>query len=788
VSLHIGGEGERDEVIRHRVVCRGVVQAVGFRPAVHRFASSLGLGGWVRNDADGATIEVEGSREAVQSFHRRLCEVLPPLARLDAVVISETPPLGERQFTVAMSAMGPRGNALIPPDTALCDDCRSEMDDPSDRRFQYPFTTCTNCGPRYSLTQSLPYDRERTSMACFPLCRTCQAEYVDPGSRRFHAEPMCCPACGPRLWLATEQGDMVAEGRAAVAAARAGLAAGRILAVKGLGGFQLACRADDAAVVSRLRALKRRPTKPFALMVPTLAAARTLVSLRAEDERLMSSLQGPIVLAPRRPVPVVAEEVAPGIEDLGVMLPTTPLHVELIREAEYPALVMTSGNVTDEPICRGNREARTRLGRIADLWLLHDRDVVHRIDDSVVRAMPQGHVVARRSRGWVPGAVALPEATPEPVLALGGHLQNTACLAVGGDAFLSPHVGDLDSELARDFLVEVAEDLERFIGVRAPILAADLHPDYPSAWIAERLASERGGRTLRFQHHLAHAVAVFGEHGVFPGAESPCAALVLDGTGWGTDGTAWGCEWLLLDGRLRWTRLAHATALPLVGGERAVREPWRVAVAALATAGRAAVLDSLPLAAAVPAKRLQQVAELTTRGEWPRATGAGRVFEAAGALFGLTAENSWEGEAAARFESLAHRSDEVIAPWPEVSLPPDTNELPTARLLAAAADRLLNGEAQCRVAAGVHVTFCRLAAALAARVIPAGVRTVAVGGGCLVNRLLRCGLEQELERVGFLPLFPSEVPPGDGGLAYGQAVLATVSLARQAVPRQQGGP
>lgn len=775
------------DVIRVRLACRGVVQAVGFRPAVHRLAVSLDLGGWVRNDPDGALIEVEGPTGAVETFQRRLRAHLPPLARLDAMEASAAVPLGERQFNVVVSAAGPRRRALIPPDTMLCDDCRGEMEDPSDRRYRYPFTTCTNCGPRYSLTHSLPYDRQRTSMACFPLCAACATEYADPGSRRFHAEPICCPACGPRLWLAESGAAPIAEGHAAVAAAQAALTDGHVVAVKGLGGFQLACRADDAATVGRLRALKRRPTKPLAIMVADVEAARRLVVLQADDERLLRSPHAPIVLAPRRADAVVVEAIAPGVDDVGVLLPTTPLHVELFRQARYPALVMTSGNVTDEPICRGNREAQARLGGIADLVLLHDRDIVHRMDDSVVRATRQGPVVIRRSRGWVPGVLALPEASSEPVLALGAHLQATACVTAGAGAFLSQHVGDLDSERARQFLYEVAADLERFLEVHARVLCADLHPDYPSTWLAERLAAERGGRVLRVQHHLAHAAAVLGEHGAFPAEEACRAALILDGSGWGTDGTAWGCEWLRLDGQLRWGRVAHATPLPLVGGERAVREPWRVAVAALALAGYGELPAALPLARIASERQVRQVRELACRGRWPRATGAGRVFEAAGALLGLVATNGWEGEAAARFETLAGRCAASVEPWPEMVLPPTVPELPTAQLLAAAAHRLVAGESHARVAAGFHATFCRLAALLARRVFPARVDVIAVGGGCMINRLLRDGLRTELERVGFRPLLPREVPPGDGGLAYGQAVLATVSVARQLVPREEGG-
>lgn len=775
-------------MIRHRLACRGVVQAVGFRPAVHRLAVSLGLGGWVRNDPDGALIEIEGPGAALETFRRRLPDSLPPLARLDAVAVSTAVPRGERQFSVVVSDTGPRRQALIPPDTIVCDDCRGEIADPSDRRYRYAFTTCTNCGPRYSLTHTLPYDRERTSMACFPLCSACAAEYADPGSRRFHAEPICCPVCGPRLWLVDHRVRPVAEGHDAVAAAQAALAAGQVVAVKGLGGFQLACRADDTAAVGRLRAAKRRPTKPFAVMVPDVAAARRLVVLQPDAERWLCSAHAPILLVPRQPGSALVENIAPGIDDVGVMLPTTPLHVELFRQVPYPALVMTSGNVTDEPICRGNREARSRLERIADLFLLHDRDIVHRMDDSVVRATRQGPVVVRRSRGWVPGALPLPEAAPEPVLALGGHLQSTACLAVSAKAFPSQHVGDLDTELAREFLREVAADLERFLEVEAQVLCADLHPDYPSTWLADQLATARGGGgVLRVQHHLAHAAAVLGEHGAFPAGDACCAALVLDGTGWGTDGSAWGCEWLLLDGQLRWCRVAHATPLPLVGGERAVREPWRVAVAALAAADRGALMAALPLTRIVPDHQARRVLELALGGGWPRATGAGRVFEAAGALLGLTGENGWEGEAAARFETLAGRCAETVDAWPEMALPPDARELPTDRLLAAAARRVIDGESHARVAAGFHVTFCRLAAVLARRVFPAKVDTVAIGGGCLVNRFLRHGLQVEFERMGFRPLVPCQVPPGDGGLAYGQVVLAAVSLARHVVPMEEGG-
>lgn len=769
---------------RVRVRCRGAVQGVGFRPTVHRLATELRLGGRVANDPDGATVEVEGTGERVERFVDLLPRRLPPLARLDAFEVEAVEPLGEREFTVIPSRLGRRASALIPPDAALCADCRCDMEDPANRRYRYAFTTCTNCGPRLSLVRQLPYDRVRTAMACFPLCADCGTEYRDPADRRFHAEPVCCPACGPRLWLARPSGDEVATGPEALAAAREALRAGRIVALKGLGGFQLACRADDEDVVAALRERKRRPTKPLAVMVPDLGAARALVRLGGEETALLSSPRSPVVLAPRLDRCRVALGVAPGLDDLGVLLPTTPLHVELFRGGTLPPLVMTSGNLSEEPICRGNREALDRLGTVADLFLLHDRDVVRRVDDSVVRATPVGPVVVRRARGYVPEPLPLPEPTPEPVLALGGFLQVTACLADGAQAVPSQHVGDLDSEAARVFLEEVVAGLEELLETRARVVACDLHPDYPSRWLAERLASERGGRTLPVQHHLAHAAAVLGEHGRFPEAEKSVLALSLDGTGYGPDGTSWGGEWLEVRGDLRWHRLGHLAPLPLVGGETAVREPWRVAAAALAREGAADLLPRLPLADQVRADRLLDVARLAAR-RWPDATGAGRLFEAAGAMLGLCATNTWEGEAAARLEALASSTGEV-ASWPECRLDPGAATLPSGRLLTAAARRVVAGESLTEVAAGFHATFCRLAVELTVGFAGSGRDAVAVGGGCMVNRRLLAGLSSGLAAAGFEPLLPRRLPPGDGGLSYGQAVVAAVALARGVEPRQAG--
>jgi hydrogenase maturation protein HypF len=764
-----------------------VVQGVGFRPAVFRLASALKLGGWVCNTPDGVVIEVEGDEPAAGRFIVGLRRSLPPLARLDDLGVDEIPPFDETDFRVLASEEGRRQRALVPPDTALCADCRAEMASRRNRRRGYAFTTCTNCGPRFSIVRGLPYDRERTSMGCFPLCPACEREYTDPRDRRFHAEPVCCPECGPRLWLQDADGMVADRHDEALAGARRELAAGACVAVKALGGFQLACRADDAAAVERLRQRKRRPAKPLAVMVRDVAAARRIVTLDAAAVALLESPRAPVVLAPRRADAPLCAAIAPGLADVGVMLPTAPIHVELFHGAPYDALVMTSGNASDEPICRSNREALARLAGVADVFLLHDRDVVRRVDDSVVRATPEGPVMVRRARGWVPEPLPLPVEAVEPVLALGPYLQTTACLAAGREAFPSQHVGDLDSDAARAFLAEVVTGLEEFLEVEAALVVVDAHPDYPSTWLGERLAQQRGTRLLRVQHHVAHAAAVLAERAAFPGEGETAFAVALDGTGWGPDGVAWGGEWLSLAGDLAWRRLAHLEPLPLVGGEAAVREPWRVLVAALARHSLESLVGRLPLARLVAADHLRQAARLAASPAWPLATGAGRVFEAAAALLGLVAVNGYEGEGAARLEALAAAADDAAEVWPEVALADGAPVLPSSALLAAAARRVVAGEAPERVAAGVHATFCALAVELTRRVVPAGVTAVALGGGCLVNRILRRRLSGGLAAVGLRALLPESVPPGDGGIAYGQAVLGAVADARGVEPRHEGG-
>ena len=521
-------------------------------------------------------------------------------------------------------------------------------------------------------------------------------------------------------------------------------------------------------------------------MVPDLSTARQTVDLDSLSEDLLLSPRAPIMLAPRLDDSSIAPEVAPGLDDHGVMLPTTPLHVELLRDPLMPPLVMTSGNLSEEPLRRGNREAVEGLAGIADCFLLHDRDVVRRLDDSVVRTSPRGPALIRRARGWVPEPLPLPVSAPGVIVATGGHLQVTACVAQDEQAFLSQHVGDLDSVPAREFLAEVIEGLLDFLQVEPEMIVADAHPDYPSSWLARDIGDRFGAEVVAVQHHLAHSAAVLAEHGQFPGDGEGCLGIALDGTGWGPDGTAWGGEWLSLGGDLEWHRLGHLEPLPLVGGEAAVREPWRVAVAALQRQGEGHLIASTPMAAQVEEARLATMQQLAADTSWPMASGAGRVFEAAGALLGVGEVNRWEGEAAARLEALASRASGRPEPWPGLEIEAlDGNLLmPSSKLLVEVARRAADGEAVTAVAAGFHATFCRLAVDLTVRASDGERGVVALGGGCVVNRILSSSLAEDLESRGFEVLLPRNVPPGDGGLSYGQAVLAAVAAARGVKPRQ----
>jgi hydrogenase maturation protein HypF len=714
---------------RRRIRVRGVVQGVGFRPFVYGLAGEIELTGFVLNDGEGVLIEAEGNGPALDGFVARLETDAPPLARVDAVEVTAIPPRGDASFAILASAAAGGRRAMIPADVATCDDCLRELFEPTDRRHRYPFINCTQCGPRFTIVVGVPYDRPNTTMAGFPLCDDCRSEYEDPADRRFHAEPIACPVCGPRLSLPLDEAVGL-------------LQSGGILAVKGLGGYHLACDAANDDAVARLRGRKHREDKPFALMS---AAPETLVELTAAAAKLLRSRERPIVLLPRRADAAVAEAVAPGAQELGVMLPYTPLHHLLLADAGG-TLVMTSGNRSDEPIAVADDEARSRLGGIADAFLAHDRPIHRRCEDSVVRvAFP-----IRRSRGFAPGVVRLPVHATRPLIAVGAELKSTFCVALGGEAFLSPHLGDLDTELAYDAF---RTDLDLFLDmldVEPRVIAHDLHPEYlATKWALARDEEQEGSVELvGVQHHHAHAAACLAEHG----SAGPALALVFDGTGYGTDGTLWGGELLRCD-LASFERLGHLEPVPLPGGEAAIREPWRTAAAYLEQAGRPVPFEAWP------------VVRQTLRVNAPLSSGMGRLFDAVAALLGVRHQVTYEGQAAIELERLAAGTH--AEPY---TCRLQHGVIHGADLVAAAHDDLAARRPAAEIAAAFHEGVAVAAAAACAQ---AGEpRTVVLSGGTFQNLRLLESTTARLRGAGFDVLSHRLVPPNDGGISYGQAAAA----------------
>lgn len=762
--------------IQRRLRVRGVVQGVGFRPHVWRLAQAEALDGWVRNDAEGVEILLQGNAPSLQRFAERLRAEAPPRARIDALENIEEPPEDMPHGFAILASHGGQARTMIGADSAVCPDCLEEMFDPRSRRWRYAFTNCTHCGPRYTITRAVPYDRAQTSMAGFALCPDCKGEYGDAADRRFHAEPIACPACGPRLrWLDGTGRDLLPDDP--LAAAVAALRDGAIVAIKGLGGFHLACDARHAGAVQRLRQRKQRETRPFALMLANLRTAETLVHIDATARTLLQSPAHPIVLLPRKPG---GESTLPGIADgmqqLGVMLPYAPLHHLLFHEYagrpagtawldtfDSPALVMTSANPCGEPLVSGNDEALTRLGGIADALLLHDRDIVVRCDDSVVLGS-QGRVV-RRARGYAPDAIALGDAAA-PVLALGAHLKNTVCVSRGSEAFVSQHIGTLDNAATVEVLEETTAHLLALLQVEPAVIAHDLHPDFASTRLAHALAERYGVPTLAVQHHHAHVAAVAAEHR----HSGPLLGLALDGIGLGSDGAAWGGELLRVDGA-QWQRLGHLRELPLPGGDRAAREPWRMAAAALATMGRGGTIaQRFPAQAAAPALQRWLLGD----GAIAATSSLGRWFDAAAALLGLCEVMDFEAQAAMRLEAVASAHGPADA-WADGYTVAGgvLDLLPALERLADAHD---SGEA----AARFHAT---LALALADWTLHAAgteqFDTVALAGGCLLNSLLADALRTRLRAGGLRVLEARALPPGDGAISLGQAWIARLHPACQ---------
>jgi hydrogenase maturation protein HypF len=746
---------------RCTICVTGTVQGVGFRPFVYRLAQERALAGWVLNDARGVQIEIEGPRVALDDFLVALRNELPPLARIDSLDCVLTASQGDRGFVIRSSEHSAHRTAQVSPDCHVCRDCLTELFDPADRRFRYPFINCTNCGPRYSIITGVPYDRPLTTMVDFPMCADCLAEYQDPRSRRFHAQPNACPKCGPALRLYNAEGQAVLN-EDPLTAALACLRRGEILALKGLGGFHLVVDPGNPQAVARLRRRKRRDEKPFALMVNHLQSARELVYLNSIEARLLTAVERPIVLLEKRPgTTLVCPEVAPGNRYLGLMLPYTPLHHLLLED--FPRLVMTSGNQTDEPIAFDDDEALARLRGIADLFLCHNRRIHMRSDDSIVRVLAEQPLMLRRSRGYVPRAIKLPGPQGE-VLALGAELKNTICLTKGDYATLSQHIGDLQNPAVVDSMLHTVEHLQQLLDVRPALVVHDLHPDYASTHAAGQMTGLPG---LAVQHHHAHLASCLADNG----RNARALGVIFDGLGYGTDGHIWGGEFLVGD-YAGFERVGHLRELRMPGGDAATREPWRMGLSLLhATYG--AQLPALAVFETIPAADRHLLVQMLAKGiNAPWTSSCGRLFDAVAALVGLHLRISYEGQAALALE-MCRDDDETVAPYDLSLLTTEqgivVDPAPMVRQLVA---DLQQGRAVGQISAAFHHGLSEAIVAVCCAIrTRQGPLPVALSGGVFQNASLSSRTRLGLEIAGFEVLVHRQVPPNDGGLALGQAVI-----------------
>lgn len=790
-------EAVQGEVLqRRRVLIQGIVQGVGFRPFVYAQAHCRGLAGFVYNDCSGVTIEVEGQAEALDAFQRALREELPPLARVDTMTIETIPPCHENTFLITESKMGHARHALISSDSAVCDDCLRELFDPTNRRFSYPFINCTNCGPRFTIVQGIPYDRAKTSMRNFPLCPACRAEYENPLDRRFHAQPNACALCGPQaqffLWQGEDAHRSLPE---PIFQAACHLAQSALLAVKGLGGYHLVCNALDATAVRRLRQRKQRDARPFALMVPDLATAYQLCQVSEAEAELLTSRQRPIVLLARSSTCSVALDVAPSCNTLGLMLPYTPLHYLLLQAFSstlapgFPAvLVMTSGNLGAEPIVYRDKQAWEQLKPLADGMLTFNRDIHVRCDDSVMRAIHGGSQVLRRSRGYVPEPLELAFETPVPVLACGGHLKNVFCLSKGRQIFLSHHIGDLENLETLTSYSEGIEHFRQLFGIEPEAIAYDLHPEY----LATRYAFDTNiPCKMGIQHHHAHIASVMAEHGL----SGPVLGIAADGTGYGTDGAIWGCEVMLVSFS-EFQRVAHLAYMTLPGGEQAIHQPWRMAAAYLQQAYGEAFLDlDFPFMQRLDRAKWRTLAQMIAKGlNCPLTSSLGRLFDAVAALLGLPAALShaegqfYEGQAAIALEQLASEVSGEDESYPfsiDGQTPAQVDVTPMVRAIV---NDIQRGVSASRIARRFHSSvvtlFTQLCVDVRART---GLNVVALSGGVFQNRLLTEQLLDSLESNAFQAYINRRVPPNDAGLSFGQAAIAATRLRERSATDEFSG-
>jgi hydrogenase maturation protein HypF len=754
--------------VRRAIEVSGIVQGVGFRPYIYRLASEGQLVGSICNTAAGVSIEVQGSPAAVEDFLARLPVEAPPLARILAVTVREVPCNGDCDFQIVTTHRGEPVSTLISPDVAICADCLREMFDPADRRFRYPFINCTNCGPRFTIVRQIPYDRSFTSMAVFPMCRTCQEEYEDPGNRRFHAQPNACWQCGPRVELWNSAGNVIEAGDPIVETASR-LQRGEVVAIKGLGGFHLACDATNIEAVRRLRERKRRVEKPFAVMVPDLDAAEHFCEVDDGAHQTLLGPQRPIVLLQRHENTAIGDDVAPHNRYLGLFLPYTPLHHLLFSGNPLRALVMTSANLSEEPICIANDEAVRRLHKLADSFLVHNRDILLRCDDSVIRISDGRSRQLRRSRGFVPVPVILRGDVPS-VFAVGGELKNTICLTKGRHAFLSQHIGDLENAESYSFFEEAVEHLQRILEMTPRALAYDLHPGYFST----RWALAHSELLLiGVQHHHAHIASCMAENHV----EGRVIGIALDGTGYGTDGRIWGGEVLLAD-YSGFERVAHLAYVPLPGGEAAIREPWRMAVSYLVRHfGREFVRDH-PFVADIPPKNLNVLFEMMEQGiNSPLTSSCGRLFDAVAALAGIRQRVNYEAQAAIEFEmAIGNSRDDGAYPF-ELLAEGESWIIDTRGLFEALLHDIGRSVSVADISLRFHNGLAKVLGEVAGRLRErSGLERICLSGGTFQNEYLFQRLTEHLAAAGFQVFTHSEVPAGDGGLSLGQALIAAQAL------------
>ena len=759
-----------------RIWVQGVVQGVGFRPFVYRLAHEHGLKGWVRNTSAGVEVEVEGAQEALEAFLRDLETQAPPLARIEGITVTDALPVGYHSFEIRHSEAQEGRYQLISPDIATCADCRCELFDPADRRYGYPFTNCTNCGPRFTIIEDIPYDRAKTTMRDFIMCPACQAEYDDPLDRRFHAQPNACPVCGPHLTLTDGRGKVFlpqSEETSPLRAAARLLMEGRIVAIKGLGGFHLACDATNEAVVQLLRGRKRRPHKPFAVMMATMEEIRQHCEVSAEEETLLTSPQCPIALLPWRQDSSVCAAVAPNYRYLGVMLPYTPLHHLLLREVGRP-LVMTSGNLSEEPIAQDNEEALRRLGHLADYFLLHNRGIYARYDDSVWFVPSGGPQPIRRARGYAPYPISLPFALPQ-VLACGPELKNTFCLTKERYAFVSQHIGDMENLETLEHYERTIALYQRLFRISPTVIAYDPHPEYlATKYALELAATDKSLHLIPVQHHYAHIVSCLADNGLEE-SHQPVIGAALDGTGYGLDGAIWGGEFLIADYH-QWRRAGHFEYLPLAGGESAIKNPYRLAIAyGYALQGK---IPDVPALQGVAPEEIQAIErQVQRRLNAPLTSSCGRLFDAVAALCGVRERVSYEAQAAIELEMLSTDLTGLENPsglYPfSIAEEGESKIIRLEEMWQAILTDLHKGVSVRVIGWRFHRTIAQIVLEMCQQLsAESGLRAVALSGGCFQNRLLLALTVPLLREAGFQLLLHQQVPCNDGGLSLGQAVVA----------------